>query len=90
MLLILIRKGVINAAHDVSEGGLWTALVEMGLPRGLGFDVITDSEIRPDAFMFVGKGDTAALHNQAYDFNDDAIPYGCAYFVALVQNELTA
>jgi hypothetical protein len=23
-----------------------------GLPRGLGFDVITDSEIRPDAFLF--------------------------------------
>jgi len=52
MLLILIRKGLINAAHDISDGGLWTTLVEMGLPRGLGFDVITDSEIRPDAFLF--------------------------------------
>ncbi|MEZ4739502.1 MAG: phosphoribosylformylglycinamidine synthase subunit PurL [Flavobacteriales bacterium] len=60
MLLILIRKGVINAAHDVSDGGLWTTLVEMGLPRGLGFDVITDSEIRPDAFMF-GEGQGRAV-----------------------------
>jgi amidohydrolase len=45
-------------------------------------------EERPGAFMFIGNGDTAALHNQGYDFNDAAIPYGCAYFVALVQNEL--
>jgi phosphoribosylformylglycinamidine synthase len=60
MLLILIRKGVINAAHDISDGGLWTTLVEMGLPRALGFDVITDSEIRPDAFMF-GEGQGRAV-----------------------------
>ena len=60
MLLILIRKGLINAAHDISEGGLWATLVEMGLPRGLGFDVITDSEIRPDAFLF-GEGQGRAV-----------------------------
>jgi phosphoribosylformylglycinamidine synthase len=46
---------MINAAHDVSDGGLWTTLVEMGVPRGLGFDIVTDSEIRPDAFLF-GEG----------------------------------
>ena len=52
MLLMLIRKGLITAAHDVSDGGLWTTLVEMALPRGLGFDVVTDSDIRTDAFLF--------------------------------------
>ncbi|MBP7448486.1 MAG: phosphoribosylformylglycinamidine synthase subunit PurL [Flavobacteriales bacterium] len=55
MMLMLIRQAIINAAHDVSDGGLWTTLVEMGLPRGLGFDIVTDSEIRPDAFLF-GEG----------------------------------
>ena len=60
MLLILIRKGVINAAHDISDGGLWTTLVEMAMPRGLGFDVITDSEIREDAFLF-GEGQGRAV-----------------------------
>jgi phosphoribosylformylglycinamidine (FGAM) synthase-like enzyme len=50
MLLMLIRKGLINAAHDVSDGGLWTTLVEMGLVRGLGFDIVTDSEIRTGRF----------------------------------------
>ncbi|MBP6313679.1 MAG: phosphoribosylformylglycinamidine synthase subunit PurL, partial [Flavobacteriales bacterium] len=52
MLLMLIRRGYINAAHDISDGGLWTTLIEMGLPRGLGFDIVTDGEIRPDAFLF--------------------------------------
>jgi phosphoribosylformylglycinamidine synthase len=60
MLLMLIRSGAINAAHDVSDGGLWVTLVEMGLHRGLGFDVITDSEIRPDAFLF-GEGQGRAV-----------------------------
>jgi phosphoribosylformylglycinamidine synthase len=27
----------------------------MGLPGGLGFDIVTDSELRPDAFLF-GEG----------------------------------
>jgi phosphoribosylformylglycinamidine synthase II len=60
MLLILIRKGLINAAHDVSDGGVWTALVEMGLPRGLGFDIVTDGEVRTDSFLF-GEGQGRAL-----------------------------
>ncbi len=48
----LIKRGLVTASHDVSDGGLWTALVEMGLPNGLGFDIVTDSEVRPDAFLF--------------------------------------
>ena len=47
-------------------------------------------EARPGAFMFIGNGDTAPVHNPAYDCNDAAIPYGCAYFVSLVQNELVS
>ncbi len=51
----LIKRSLITAAHDVSDGGLWTALVEMGFHNGLGFDIVTDSEVRPDAFLF-GEG----------------------------------
>jgi phosphoribosylformylglycinamidine synthase len=51
----LIKDKLINAAHDVSDGGLFVTLVEMSLPRGLGFDIVTDSEIRMDAFLF-GEG----------------------------------
>ena len=51
----LIQNELVNAAHDVSDGGLFVALVEMSMPRELGFDIVTDSEIREDAFLF-GEG----------------------------------
>jgi phosphoribosylformylglycinamidine synthase len=51
----LIAQELINAAHDISDGGLFVSLVEMGFPRGLGFDIETDMDIRADAFLF-GEG----------------------------------
>jgi len=48
----LITKGLIQSAHDVSDGGLFVTLVESGMPRGLGFDIGTDEEIRKDAYLF--------------------------------------
>ncbi len=65
MMLMLIRSGAISAAHDVSDGGLWVTLVEMGLVNGLGFDIVTDSEVRPDAFLFgEGQGRVAVAVNE--------------------------
>ena len=51
----LIANNLVNAVHDVADGGLYVTLVEMSLPRELGFDIVTDSEIREDAFLF-GEG----------------------------------
>ena len=48
----LIREGLIASAHDASEGGLFVALMESAMAGDLGFDLTTDSEIRPDAFLF--------------------------------------
>jgi len=42
-------------------------------------------EARPGAFIFVGNGDSAGLHHHAYDFNDEAIPFGVSYWVKLVE-----
>ena len=50
-----IERGCIEAAHDVSDGGLFVTLLEMAMPKGLGFDVVTDDDIRLDAFLF-GEG----------------------------------
>ena len=47
-------------------------------------------EARPGAFIFVGNGDSAALHHPGYDFNDSALPYGMSYWVELAQSALTA
>jgi phosphoribosylformylglycinamidine synthase len=51
----LIANNLVNAVHDIADGGLYVTLVEMSLPRELGFDIVTDSEIREDAFLF-GEG----------------------------------
>ncbi|MQX95016.1 amidohydrolase [Sinorhizobium medicae] len=45
-------------------------------------------EARPGAFIFLGNGATASLHNPAYDFNDEALPYGIGYWVHLVESVL--
>ncbi|MFZ1815115.1 MAG: M20 aminoacylase family protein [Rhizobiaceae bacterium] len=45
-------------------------------------------EARPGAFIFMGNGDTASLHNPDYDFNDDAIPVGASYWARLVETLL--
>lgn len=52
ILKSLIKNNLVNAAHDCSDGGLFITLTEMALPRELGFDIVTDAEIREDAFLF--------------------------------------
>jgi len=48
----LINKNLINASHDCADGGLFITLTEMSMPNGLGFDIVSDSEVREDAFLF--------------------------------------
>jgi hippurate hydrolase len=47
-------------------------------------------EARPGAFIWIGNGDSAGLHNPGYDFNDAALPYGIAYFAGIVETALAA
>lgn len=42
-------------------------------------------EARPGAFVFIGNGDSAGLHNASYDFADAALPFGISYWVRLVE-----
>lgn len=66
----LIREQAINAAHDVADGGLFTTLVEMGLPGNLGFDILSDSEVRPDAFLF-GESQSRVVVTVAEDYEEE-------------------
>jgi amidohydrolase len=43
---------------------------------------------RPGAYLFIGNGDSADLHNPAYDFNDEIIPAGCSWFVTMAETRL--
>ena len=47
-------------------------------------------EARPGAFIFVGNGDTASVHNPNYDFNDDVIPHGVSYWARLAETAMPA
>jgi phosphoribosylformylglycinamidine synthase subunit PurL len=52
-LALLIKKGLIRSAHDISEGGLFVTLAESAMPGALGFDVVaSDYHIRKDAYWF--------------------------------------
>lgn len=63
----LIENRLVESAHDISEGGLITALLEKGFNRELGFEIETVSEsgeegsaLRKDAFLF-GEGQSRAV-----------------------------
>jgi amidohydrolase len=43
---------------------------------------------RPGAFIWIGNGESAPLHNPAYDFSDEAIPHGTSYWVRLAETAL--
>jgi len=51
-LISLIRKGTIESAHDVADGGLFMTLLESSFTNNLGFEIIGSSEVRDDAFLF--------------------------------------
>lgn len=57
----LIKQKLIASAHDVSEGGLFTTLLEASFNNNLGFDVVAnDSNIRKDAYWF-GEGQSRVV-----------------------------
>ena len=51
-IIKLIRAGVIESAHDVADGGLFTTLIESSFTNNLGFEIVSSSEVREDAFLF--------------------------------------
>lgn len=68
----LIETGLVNAVHDVADGGLFVSLFEMAAPNNLGFDVETDEEIRRDAFLF-GEGQGRAVVTVDEDSEEEFI-----------------
>jgi phosphoribosylformylglycinamidine synthase II len=56
----LIKEGVINSAHDISEGGLFVTLCESGFAGNLGFSINTDNNLRKDAYLF-GEGQSRVV-----------------------------
>ena len=70
----LIRNNYISSAHDVSDGGLFVSLCEMALPNSLGFDIVTDSEIRRDAFLF-GESQSRIAVTVVEDYEEEFLDF---------------
>jgi amidohydrolase len=63
--------------------------VDTSLPPMMGAeDFAFMLNARPGAFIWIGNGESAGLHHPAYNFNDDAIPFGTSYWVKLVETAL--
>ena len=81
--------GAAGAFADTAAELVGEARVDRARPPGMGSeDFSFMMEQVPGAYLNVGNGNSAALHNAAYDFNDAAIPYGAALFARLIEREL--
>jgi phosphoribosylformylglycinamidine synthase subunit PurL len=83
----MIRSGLVDTAHDVSEGGQAVALAEMALAGGIGFDFYGEvdvqevlREVRAVAFLFGEMGGNYLIAFPEYRWDDvqDAL-VGFAY-----------
>ncbi len=45
---------------------------------------------RPGAYIFLGNGDTANVHHPAYNFDDNAIPFGSSWYAGMVEARMPA
>ncbi len=72
------------AASIVGEGR-----VDRAKPPGMGSeDFSFMMEKVPGAYIQVGNGESAQLHNPAYNFNDEVIPFGSALYASIVEQKL--
>ena len=51
-IISAIRAGLLNSAHDCSDGGLFITLLESAMTKNLGFEIAADKNVRKDAFLF--------------------------------------
>ncbi|MDB5225947.1 MAG: phosphoribosylformylglycinamidine synthase [Bacteroidota bacterium] len=78
----LIGHKLINSAHDLSEGGMFIAILESAMINNFGFEITTCSSIRKDACLF-GEGQSRVIvsisPNNKSDFEnllkENNIPY---------------
>nr|WP_294528358.1 M20 aminoacylase family protein [uncultured Rhodopila sp.] len=77
------------ALSDAAAELVGEANVRRDAPPGMGSEDFSFMlEQVPGAHINVGNGDSAALHNHQYDFNDETIPYGVALYAAIAEKKL--
>lgn len=78
----IIRKKLIQSAHDVSEGGLFICLLESAMPLQLGVNITVETNGRLDAMLF-GEAQSRIVvsvnpqHKSAFEalISDSNVPF---------------
>lgn len=78
-----------QAAMAADAGAAVSGQVDREAPRVMGSEDFGDMlRVRPGAFVFIGNGDSADLHNPAYDFDDAIAPVGASWFATLAETRM--
>ncbi|MCB2109956.1 MAG: amidohydrolase [Defluviimonas sp.] len=73
-------------AVDVAADIAGAAGVEAGAGREMGAEDFSYLlEKRPGCYLFLGQGAGAGLHHAAYNFNDEAAPYGASFLARVAE-----
>ena len=74
---------------DAAASLVGEANVDRTKPPGMGSEDFSFMMERvPGAYIQVGNGDSAQLHNPAYNFNDACTPYGAAVLAGVAERKL--
>lgn len=73
-LIKIIQQQSIKSVHDISEGGLFFALLESGYPKQLGFNIETDESFRKDAYLF-GESQSRVIISIGEEDEDQLVNY---------------
>ncbi|MBN9886355.1 M20 aminoacylase family protein [Salipiger abyssi] len=76
-------------AADVAEAIAGACERDAPITMG-GEDFAYMLEERPGAYILVGNGPSADVHNPEYNFNDEAIPAGCSWWAEVVERRMPA
>jgi hippurate hydrolase len=80
------HAGQTDFVTSVTKETLGSEAIETEVPPTMGSEDFSYMlEERPGAFINIGNGDSAGLHNPAYEFNDAVIPVGVNYWASLIE-----
>ena len=80
-----------NTAYAVEVARAVSGQVDPDTPPLMGAEDFSFMlNARPGAYIFLGNGDTASVHHPAYNFDDNAIPFGASWYAGMAETRMPA
>jgi hippurate hydrolase len=80
-----------NTKHAIKVARQISAQVDTNVAPTMGAEDFSFMLLeRPGAYILLGNGDTAIVHHPAYNFDDDAIPFGSSWYAGMVEDRMPA